>query len=345
MQLSDFDFVLPDELIAQSPQQQRDGSRLLCLDRRSSSIVSRQFVDIVDVLRPGDVLVINDTRVIPARLYATKTTGGKVEVLLVRRCPDAVDSEDWLCLTRSAKPLKIGTRLDFVSGLTAEIQDVDENFLKRVRFFCSCNFMEIVEGIGHLPLPPYIKRPDTIADRERYQTVFAQNKGAVAAPTAALHFTAATFAQLAARGIEVCSLTLHVGLGTFLPVRVDDVLEHRMHAEHYDVPEATAVTINRARSEGRRIVALGTTVTRTLETAANTAGQLHSGSGESEIFIVPGFRFKIVDALITNFHLPKSTLLMLVSAFAGREFVLRAYHQAIKERYRFFSYGDCMLIE
>lgn len=344
MQLCDFDFELPEELIAQEPIPQRDSSRLLCLDRCSGTIVSRQFVDIIEAFRPGDVLVVNNTRVIPARLFATKSTGGRVEVLLVRRCAQSCAFEEWICLTRSSKPLKVGTKLNFEAGVTAEVIALEEDALRRLRFDCAGDFLDTVEQIGHLPLPPYIKRPDAPADRTRYQTVFATEKGAVAAPTAALHFTDEILARLAEKGVTICDLTLHVGLGTFLPVRVDDIREHRMHAEYFSVPQATAALINSARQTGRRIVALGTTVTRTLETVAADDGTVQSGQGESEIFIYPGYHFKAVDALITNFHLPKSTLLMLVSAFAGRDFVLEAYRQAVAESYRFFSYGDCMMI-
>ncbi|MFO7578256.1 MAG: tRNA preQ1(34) S-adenosylmethionine ribosyltransferase-isomerase QueA [Pelovirga sp.] len=345
MWLNDFDFSLPEELIAQEPAQRRDASRLMCLDRQAATISSRRFVDIVTALRAGDVLVINDTQVIPARLLGNKATGGQVEVLLVRRCSTTADAEEWLCLTRSSKPLASGTPLSFGADLSAEVLAAADPLLRRIRFFCAGNFMATVEAVGHLPLPPYIRRPDTRDDRARYQTVFAREKGAVAAPTAGLHFTEEILQQLRDRGVVICNLTLHVGPGTFLPVRVDDVRQHRMHSEIYHIPEATAALVNQARSEGRRIVALGTTSTRALETAAGADGVLRAGGGDSEIFIVPGYRFNIVDALITNFHLPKSTLLMLVSAFAGREFILHAYRQAVEEGYRFFSYGDCMLIE
>ncbi len=344
MQLCDFDFDLPEGLIAQQPLARRDGSRLMSLARSSGRIVSGHFVDIVDAFKPDDVLVINNTRVIPARLFAAKTTGGRVEVLLVRRNAHARDSEEWICLTKSSKPLKVGTRLELEAEVSAEIVAVEEDGLRRVRFYCADNFLDRVEQIGHLPLPPYIRRPDTPEDRTRYQTVFARERGAVAAPTAALHFTDDILARLTDKGVTLCDLTLHVGLGTFLPVRVDDIRRHRMHAEFFSLPTSTADLINSARNQGRRIVALGTTVTRTLETVADSRGMVRAGQGESDIFIYPGYRFKAVDALITNFHLPKSTLLMLVSAFAGRDFVLQAYRQAVAEGYRFFSYGDCMMI-
>ncbi|RLB73033.1 MAG: tRNA preQ1(34) S-adenosylmethionine ribosyltransferase-isomerase QueA [Deltaproteobacteria bacterium] len=344
MQLNDFDFLLPDELIAQYPAAQRDASRLLCLDRQSNTVESGQFADILDYFRSGDVLVINDTKVIPARLLGQKKTGGKVEIFLVRRCPVETDPEEWLCLTKSSKPIRVGTVVEFAADFSAEVLEETEAPYRRVRFFCSGDFMQKVDSVGHLPLPPYIKRSDELGDRSRYQTVFAREQGAVAAPTAGLHFTEAILQKLAAAGVKVLNLTLHVGLGTFLPVRVEDIRQHKMHAELFSIPEKTAREVNSAKNEGRRIFALGTTSARALETAATAGGLLAAGSGDSEIFIYPGYRFKIVDALITNFHLPKSTLLMLVSAFAGRDFILSAYQQAVAEQFRFFSYGDCMLI-
>ncbi|MFO7811667.1 MAG: tRNA preQ1(34) S-adenosylmethionine ribosyltransferase-isomerase QueA [Pelovirga sp.] len=344
MWLSDFDFTLPEELIAQAPAARRDASRLLSVERQTGVLASRQFTDIVDSFRPGDVLVINDTQVIPARLFAKKTSGGQVEVLLVRKCPEPVGGEDWLCMTRSSKSLAVGTRLIFDKGLSAEVLEAGDDYLRQIRFDCQGDFWQIIDEIGHLPLPPYIKRADTLTDRSRYQTVFARERGAVAAPTAGLHFTSEILEQIRAKGVEICNLTLHVGPGTFLPVKVDDVRQHKMHAEYYSIPAATARTINEARALGGRVFAVGTTVTRALETAASEDGLLGAGDGDSEIFIIPGYRYKIVDALITNFHLPKSTLLMLVSAFAGHELMLRAYDRAVSERYRFFSYGDCMLI-
>lgn len=344
MQLTDFDFSLPDELIAQIPAAQRDASRLLCLDRQSATVELKQFADILGYFRSGDVLVVNDTRVIPARLFGRKLTGGKVEVFLVRQYPEALEAKEWLCLTKSSKPLRVGTVVNFTPDFSAEVLEEVESPYRRVRFHCSGDFMNKVEEVGHLPLPPYIKREDRPEDRSRYQTVFARKKGAVAAPTAGLHFTEKILQQLEVAGVEILKLTLHVGLGTFLPVRVDDIRQHKMHAELFSIPEATATAVNLARREGRRIFALGTTSVRALETAATDENLLLAGSGDSEIFIYPGYRFKIVDALITNFHLPKSTLLMLVSAFAGRDFILSAYQQAVAERFRFFSYGDCMLI-
>ncbi len=344
MRLTDFDFLLPDELIAQVPTAQRDASRLLCLDRQHATVESKQFTDILEYFQPGDVLVVNDTKVIPARLLGHKLTGGKVEVFLVRQYLDSTQAEEWLCLTKSSKSLRVGTIVNFTSDFSAEILEEMESPYRRVRFYCSGDFMQKVEEVGHLPLPPYIKREDCRDDQSRYQTVFAREKGAVAAPTAGLHFTENILQQLTAAKVEIKSLTLHVGLGTFLPVRVEDIRQHQMHAELFSVPEATATSVNLARQEGRRVFALGTTSARALETAATEDGLLQFGSGDSNIFIYPGYQFKIIDALITNFHLPKSTLLMLVSAFAGRDFILSAYQKAVAERFRFFSYGDCMLI-
>jgi S-adenosylmethionine:tRNA ribosyltransferase-isomerase len=344
MQLNDFDFSLPEELIAQQPAARRDASRLMCLNRSTGQLTSREFNDLPEYFRAGDLLVLNDTQVIPARLLGQKETGGKIEIFLVRRDMQAHSSEDWFCLTKSSRAPRPGTSVRLAKDLTAEVLEEAEPPYRRVRFHCSGDFLQQVEEIGHLPLPPYIRREDELADRTRYQTVFAREKGAVAAPTAGLHFTDEMLDRLRSLGVEIKSVTLHVGLGTFLPVRVEDVTQHKMHTEVYKVPEETAAAVNRARSEGRRVFALGTTSARTLETAATEDRQLRAGQGESDIFIYPGYRFKLIDGLVTNFHLPKSTLLMLVSAFAGREFILSAYQQAVAERYRFFSYGDCMLI-
>lgn len=343
MQLDDFDFSLPEELIAQEPAARRESSRLMCLDRAAASIRSAQFLDILDYFRSGDLLVINDTRVIPARLFGRKQSGGKVEILLVRRDPRAIQ-EDWLCLSKSSKPMRRGALVELAEGLTGEFLDGGEAPYCRVRFHSASEFLPLVEQIGHLPLPPYIKRADQPSDRERYQTVFAREPGAVAAPTAGLHFGETVLQRLREQGVQIAPLTLHVGIGTFLPVRVEDIRQHRMHSEIFQVPEQTAREVNLARCEGRRIIALGTTSVRTLESAVDTGGKLVSGPGESDIFIYPGYRFRLVDAMVTNFHLPRSTLLMLVSAFAGRELVLQAYRQAVSEEFRFFSYGDCMLI-
>ncbi len=342
MQLSDFSFDLPDDLIAQYPHQQRDGSRLMILDRGALSVDVGRFADLSQYFQAGDLLVVNDTRVIPARLLGYKESGGRIEVFLSRQMP--LPGTVWQCLTRSSKTPRPGTRLFFDNNLRGVVLEGDQPPHRLVRFEFEGDFFETLERVGQVPLPPYIKRSADDDDRERYQTVFGAKPGAVAAPTAGLHFTRKTFDELQRIGVEVQALTLHVGLGTFLPVRVENVLEHRMHAEHFHVSHETAAAVNQARSEGRRIFALGTTTTRVLEYALDGNGRLKAGEGASDLFIYPGFEFRMVDALITNFHLPESTLLMLVSAFAGRDFVLKAYRQAVAERFRFFSYGDCMLI-
>lgn len=343
MKLSDFDFNLPEGLIAQEPLAERSASRLLHLNRAGQTIRHEQFAHLPQLLRQGDLLVRNDTRVLPARLLGSKSSGGRVELLLVREV-DPLESI-WSCMARSSKPLRAGSRLAFPAGLRAEVTAVEDDGLRLVRFACDGSFRDALEAAGHMPLPPYIRREDVQLDRERYQTVFASRPGAIAAPTAGLHFNDETFAALAKRGVDVCSVTLHVGPGTFQPPRTDNLLEHRMHAEVYDVPPETAALVNAAKASGRRIVALGTTVTRTLEHAVDDAGLLRAGEGETALFIRPGFRFRLVDALFTNFHLPKSTLLVLVAAFAGHDFILQAYREAVMHHYRFFSYGDCMLIE
>jgi S-adenosylmethionine:tRNA ribosyltransferase-isomerase len=342
MRLEDFDYALPPEQIAQYPLPGRDDSRLMVLDRSKGSVDTGTFPDIIRFFRAGDLLVINDTRVIPARLLGAKDSGGRIEVFLVRRL--AGEDETWACLTRCSKTPRPGSRLRLAGGIEGTVLSGGEAPYRHIHFACAGDFHSALERAGRIPLPPYIRREDDATDRIRYQTVFANNRGAVAAPTAGLHFTAAILAELRRIGVEIQPLTLHVGLGTFLPVRVDDVREHRMHGESYHVPEATAAAVNLAKAQGRRVFALGTTTTRTLEHAVDDAGRVVPGEGVSDLFIYPGFRFKVVDALITNFHLPCSTLLMLVSAFAGRDFTLAAYRQAVREGFRFFSYGDCMLI-
>jgi S-adenosylmethionine:tRNA ribosyltransferase-isomerase len=340
--LDEFAFELPETLIAQHPAPVREASRLLVLDRRRGTLDHRQFVDIVDYFKAGDLLVLNDTRVIPARLAGIKDSGGRIEVFLVRRL--AGSAEVWSCLTRSSKPPRLGSRIRFADGGTATVLAGGQAPLHHLEFAVGDDFSAWLEMVGTVPLPPYIRRTATAADRHRYQTVFARSDGALAAPTAGLHFTDRILTLLRERGVEIRPLTLHVGLGTFLPVRVENLRDHRMHSESYAVPEETAVAVNRARSEGRRVVALGTTTTRALEAAAGPSGDLRAGTGETDLFIRPGFPFRIIDGLVTNFHLPRSTLLVLVAAFAGREFVLQAYEEAVRERFRFFSYGDCMLI-
>lgn len=342
MILSDFDYHLPEELIAQEPLPERTASRLMLLDRQRGSVAHHLFTDLADLLQPGDLLVRNETRVIPARLFGRKASGGQVEVLLVRQVEPAENI--WRCMTRSSKPVRAGALLDFPGGLTGQVMAEEEDGCRQVRFECGGSFWDILDEHGRMPLPPYIRREADQTDAERYQTTFAREPGAVAAPTAGLHFDDAAFAALEKRGVQVCGLTLHVGLGTFLPVRQENLDYHRMHGEHYEISVATADKINQARREGRRVIALGTTSTRALEDAVDVQGIVQPGAGLSELFIRPGYQFKAIDGLLTNFHLPKSTLLMLVSAFAGRENVLAAYREAVVQKYRFFSYGDCMLI-
>jgi S-adenosylmethionine:tRNA ribosyltransferase-isomerase len=338
MQLADFDYTLPPELIAQHPLPARDQSRLLVLDRQTGSISHRHFSDLPNLLRPGDTLVFNDTKVIPARLIGSRAdTGGKVEVLLLNR----LDADRWETLVKPGRRARPGTVLTFGDELSGEIVAATDFGGRVVRFVFHGVFEETLDRLGHTPLPPYIRAE--LADKERYQTVYARERGSAAAPTAGLHFTDKLLGQLRDEGINLAFLTLHVGLATFRPVSVSDITQHVMHREYFTLPEETARSIARTRQRGGRVVAVGTTAVRTLETVAARGG-LAAGSGWTDIFIYPGYRFQVVDALITNFHLPKSTLLMLVSAFAGREHILRAYHAAIEERYRFFSFGDAMLI-
>ena len=342
MRLEDFDFDLPAELIAQEPAARREDARLMILDRAARVVSQRPFTAITESFRAGDLLVANDTRVIPARLLGRKESGGRIEIFLVRRCVG--EAETWDCLSRSSKPPRGGSAVIFKDQRRAHFIEGGEPPLRRVCFEGGGDFMAWLEAQGEMPLPPYIRRPAGTLDRERYQTVFAREAGALAAPTAGLHFTPVILDELQQRGVELHALTLHVGLGTFLPVRVEDPRQHRMHHETYQVPEATAAAVNRARREGRRVIALGTTSARALEAAADGDDRLAAGSGETDIFIYPGYRFRLVSGMVTNFHLPQSTLLMLVAALAGREFVLEAYRQAVAARYRFFSYGDCMLV-
>lgn len=339
MKVTDFDFNLPEGLIAQHPSQRRDHSRLLVLDRERDSLSHMYFYDLPRLLNPGDLLVLNNTKVLPARLFARKRTGGHQEILLL----NPVSSHTWSCLAKPAKRARIGTTLDFEAGLTGQVVDQGEGGLRVIEFSHRGQaFLDKLDEIGELPLPPYIHEKPR--DPERYQTVYAAKPGAVAAPTAGLHFTDRLFSELSEAGINQVYLTLHVGIGTFRPVMVEDVESHKMHSEYYEINQATAQAINAARAEGRRIVAVGTTAVRVLETSAGWDGKIGPGSGWTDIFIHPGYRFKAVDALITNFHLPRSTLLMLVSALAGREQVLAAYEEAVAKNYRFFSFGDAMLI-
>lgn len=338
MKKSDFFYDLPSGLIAQQPPASRSASRLLHLDGTTGAIEDRQFLELPRLLRAGDLLVFNDTRVIPARLHGVKDSGGRIEVLIERLLED----RRALAQCRSSKPARTGQCLHLEGDVEARVVGRSGEFYE-LAFVGTEPLVSLLERVGHVPLPPYIVRPDDRADRERYQTVFARTPGAVAAPTAGLHFDAALLAQLDAMGVERATVTLHVGAGTFQPLRVDDLTRHRMHSEWLSVDTMAAGQVNRARREGRRVIAVGTTVVRALESSAGTDG-VHPFIGETDIFIYPGYRFRVVDALITNFHLPESTLLMLVCAFAGTTHVLNAYRHAVQEGYRFFSYGDAMFV-
>lgn len=342
MRFRDFNYELPPELIAQAPAPRRDASRLMVLDRRERTVREKVFSDVVDLFRAGDLLVLNDTMVIPARLSGRKESGGRVEVFLVRRLQ--AGGSVWNCLIKASKKPRPGSVILLPSGMTATVVQRNDEETWTVSFDPAEGFDQWLEAEGMMPLPPYIRRGQEAEDRVRYQTVFARARGAVAAPTAGLHFTRAILDALLERGVEIAPLTLHVGLGTFLPVRVESVHEHRMHREFYSIPLATASAVEQRKREGGRVIALGTTTTRALEHAAGTDGAVRSGDGEADIFIYPGYRFKVVDAMITNFHLPCSTLLLLVAAFAGREFLLEAYDEAVRRRFRFYSYGDAMFI-
>lgn len=337
---SDFYFELPPELIAQEPLKDRSASRLLVLDKRTGETAHRQFRDILSYLRAGDALVLNNTKVIPARLLGCKAdTGAAVEVLLLKRR----EKDVWETLVKPGKKCRAGARLVFGEGLlTGEVLETVEEGNRLIRFSYEGIFEEILDRLGEMPLPPYITHK--LQDKNRYQTVYARYEGSAAAPTAGLHFTQELLDEIREMGVEVVFVTLHVGLGTFRPVKTENVLEHHMHSEYYEVTQEAADTVNRVKAAGGRIVCVGTTSCRTLESAADEEGKLRAGRGNTDIFIYPGYRFKVLDALITNFHLPESTLVMLVSALAGREHVLAAYEEAIKERYRFFSFGDAMLI-
>jgi S-adenosylmethionine:tRNA ribosyltransferase-isomerase len=345
--LADYDYELPAELIAQKPAEPRDRARLLRLDRSTGAVCHDRFDALEGLLRAGDVLVVNDTAVVKARLLGRKESGGQVEVLLLDYAggsrPGGGGRFTCQCLVKSSKPSRPGTRLLFDHGLSGRIITAG-NGTCRVEFSGNGDFDAALDRAGHVPLPPYIRRADGPADRSAYQTVYAAVRGAVAAPTAGLHFTPELLSRLQAQGLVIVSITLHVGYGTFAPVRTEDIRMHRMHAERFKIPAETAAAVNAARANGNRVVAVGTTTVRTLEFAAEETGRVTAASGCCELFIYPGYRFKVVEAMITNFHLPKSTLLMLVAAFAGRENVLNAYREALRERYRFYSYGDAMLI-
>ena len=341
MNTADFDFHLPEELIAQTPLEKRDASKLLIVNRETGAMQDKHFHSIFDMLEPGDALVMNDTRVLPARLYGQKEeTGGHVELLLLKN----TSGDEWEVLAKPAKRLKVGTRVSFGDGrLSAVVTEELTHGGRIVRFEYQGIFLEVLESLGEMPLPPYIH--EKLDDRERYQTVYAKESGSAAAPTAGLHFTKELLAEIQAKGVHLVYLTLHVGLGTFRPVSVDNLDEHEMHSEFYQLSEEAAATLRSVKENGGHVIAVGTTSIRTLETIGSKFdGQIQADSGWTNIFIKPGYEWKVVDAFSTNFHLPKSTLVMLVSAFAGRELVLEAYHHAIQEQYRFFSFGDAMFI-
>ncbi len=344
--LSDYDYTLPAERIAQAPADRRDRSRLLRLQCRSGAVSHHRFDEVARLLVPGDVLVVNDTAVIPARLVGRKASGGKVEVFLLDYTGGVRQDGRFCCecLVKASKPVRAGSLIHFGDEWRGRVTEAGEGCC-RVEFSGPADIDTLLEGCGHVPLPPYIRRADQAADRSAYQTVYAAVRGAVAAPTAGLHFTPRLLEEIRRQGVAVVAITLHVGYGTFAPVRSEDIRRHRIHAERYRIAEQAAAAVNAARAEGRRVVAVGTTAVRSLEYAAGPDGRVRAGGGWCDLFITPGYRFKTVTAMITNFHLPKSTLLMLVAAFAGRETILAAYQEAIAAGYRFYSYGDAMLIE
>nr|MBP3259247.1 tRNA preQ1(34) S-adenosylmethionine ribosyltransferase-isomerase QueA [Bacilli bacterium] len=340
MKTSDFDYELPEELIAQTPLKDRSSSRLMVLDKFTGDIEHKKFSDITDYLKAGDVLVINDTKVIPARLMGTKIdTGAVIELLLLKD----MGNDEWECLSRPQKRLHVGTVIKFSDELSAEVTSLLDDGITHVKLLYKGILMEILDRLGEMPLPPYIH--EKLKEKDRYNTVYAKNIGSAAAPTAGLHFTKELLSELKEKGVIVTNVTLHVGLGTFRPVEVDDINNHKMHSEFYIMSEETANILNKAKKESRRIISVGTTSTRTLETIMGKYGEFKACSGNTDIFIYPGYEFKAIDALITNFHLPKSTLIMLVSALAGKDNVLNAYKEAVKEEYRFFSFGDAMFIK
>ena len=340
MRKSDFYFDLPEELIAQTPLERRDSSRLLHLDKVTGALEHRHFYELLDYLREGDCMVFNDSRVLPARLIGARPTGGSVELVLLRDLGEG----RWECLSRPGRKTKPGTEILFGNGeLKATVESVAEGGNRIVRFDYEGIFLEVLERLGKMPLPPYIK--EELQDSERYQTVYSREIGSAAAPTAGLHFTKELMEKIAAKGVKLCYVTLHVGLGTFRPVKAEEIEDHEMHSEFCIIPEETARIVSETKKKGGRVIAMGTTSCRTLESFAREDGSLPATSGWTNIFIYPGYTFKCIDALVTNFHLPESTLIMLVSALAGREHVLHAYEEAVKERYRFFSFGDAMFIE
>lgn len=341
MKVSDFDYELPEELIAQHPYDKRDEARLMVLHRDTKEIEHKVFKDIIDYLEPGDCLVINDTKVIPARLYGKKDTGANVEFLLLKR----IENDDWEAMVRPGNKLKTGAKVTFGDGLlNAEVLDTLPGGNRKVRFTYNGIFNEILDQIGLMPLPPYIKE-NIKEENEKYQTVYAKYEGSAAAPTAGLHFTEELLEKIKEKGIDIAKVTLHVGIGTFRPVKVENVEEHQMHSEHFFVKQSEADKINKARETGNRVIAVGTTSCRVLESASDENGKVKEIETDTSIFIYPGYKFKCVDCLITNFHLPQSTLIMLVSTLAGKEFIMKAYNEAVKEKYKFFSFGDAMFIE
>ncbi len=341
MKTSDFYYDLPEELIAQTPVEPRDSSRMMVYNRKTKEVLHKHFYDVIDFLNEGDALIVNDSRVLPARIYGTKIpTGANVEFLLLKQVKDKV----WETLVKPGKKARTGDSFTFGDGImTGKVIDVLEDGNRIVEFKCDSNFYETLDKIGQMPLPPYIH--EKLKDKERYQTVYSHELGSAAAPTAGLHFTDKLLEKIKAKGIKIGYVTLHVGLGTFRPVKVDDVTTHKMHSEHYEVPEETAKLIEETKKNGKRVIAVGTTSCRTLESVAKEHGKVVPCEGWTDIFIYPGFEFKVLDGLITNFHLPESTLIMLVSAFAGYDEVMSIYKEAVKEKYRFFSFGDSMFIE
>ncbi len=341
MKTSDFYYDLPEELIAQTPVEPRDSSRMMVYNRKTKEVLHKHFYDVIDFLNEGDALIVNDSRVLPARIYGTKIpTGANVEFLLLKQVKDKV----WETLVKPGKKARTGDSFSFGDGImTGKVIDVLEDGNRIVEFQCDSNFYETLDKIGQMPLPPYIH--EKLKDKERYQTVYSHELGSAAAPTAGLHFTDELLEKIKAKGIKIGYVTLHVGLGTFRPVKVDDVTTHKMHSEHYEVPEETAKLIEETKKNGKRVIAVGTTSCRTLESVAKEHGKVVPCEGWTDIFIYPGFEFKVLDGLITNFHLPESTLIMLVSAFAGYDEVMSIYKEAVKEKYRFFSFGDSMFIE
>ncbi len=340
MKVKDFDYYLPEELIAQTPIEKRDESRLMVLDKKAKTIEHRHFKNILEYLEPGDVLVRNNTKVIPARLYGQKETGAKVEFLLLNN----IEKDIWECIVRPGNKLHIGTKVIFGNGLlVAEILDTMPGGTRKVEFHYDGIFNEILDKIGLMPLPPYIH--ESLKEKERYQTVYAKYEGSAAAPTAGLHFTPELLEEIQKKGVEIANVTLHVGIGTFRPVKEKTVEEHEMHSEHFYIKQEDAEKINKAKKEGHRVIAVGTTSCRVLESIADENGYVEETEGDTQIFIYPGYKFKCLDALITNFHLPQSTLLMLVSALAGKDYIMESYNEAVKEKYRFFSFGDAMFIK